>query len=162
MRKLLLLRHAKSSWDDETLSDHDRPLSSRGERDAPRMGTLLAEKQLVPDLILTSTACRARTTAHAVAQAAGFDSHLVETEALYHSSPGQILSVLNGQASDESCVMLVGHNPGMEMLASNLANRHEIFPTAAIGAFECDVADWSSFELGDSVRVIGIWRPKEL
>ena len=162
MRKLLLLRHAKSSWDDQTLSDHDRPLSARGERDAPRMGAMLAEKDLVPDLIVTSTACRARSTAHVVAEAAGFHGKLIETEMLYHSSPGQILSVLNDEATDESCVMLVGHNPGMEMLASHLSGRHEIFPTAAIGAFECDVDDWSSFQLGLNVQAIGVWRPKEL
>ncbi len=162
MRKLLLLRHAKSSWEDQSLSDHDRPLSGRGQRDAPRMGALLAEKELVPDLIVTSTACRARTTAHAVAESAGFQGRLLETESLYHSSPGQILSVLNHEASDELCVMLVGHNPGMEMLASNLAGSYQVFPTATIGAFECDSMDWGSFDLGDPVRLIGIWRPKEI
>ena len=162
MRKLILLRHAKSNWDDETLSDHDRPLAARGERDAPRMGVLLAQKQLIPDLIISSTACRARSTAHAVAESAGFDGRLIETESLYHSSPGQILSVLNREASDESCVMLVGHNPGMEMLASSLAGSYQVFPTAAIGVFECDVMDWSSFDLGDPVHLIGLWRPKEI
>ena len=162
MRKLILLRHAKSDWDDETLSDHDRPLAARGIRDAPRMGLLLAEKQLIPDLIISSTACRARTTAHAVAESGGFDARLMETESLYHSSPGQIISVLNREASDESCVMLVGHNPGMEMLASSLAGSYQVFPTAAIGAFDCDVMDWGSFDLGDPVRLIGLWRPKEI
>nr|NIL98123.1 hypothetical protein [Planctomycetales bacterium]NIP70269.1 hypothetical protein [Planctomycetales bacterium] len=94
MKTLLLLRHAKSSWDDSALDDHDRPLNKRGKRDAPRMGQLLVQQDLVPDCILTSTARRARKTAEAVAKACGGVVPLTEMPELYHATAEEIVGVV--------------------------------------------------------------------
>src|SRR5688500_2653227 len=94
MKTLLILRHAKSSWDDASLDDHERPLNARGRRDAPRMGDLLRDELLVPDLIITSDAVRAHTTALAVAEAAGYIGPIVVEPRLYHASPEDVLAVL--------------------------------------------------------------------
>ena len=85
MKTLLLLRHAKSSWKESSLTDHDRPLNDRGQRDAARMGQLLTDEDLLPDLILLSTATRARTTAELVAASSGFDGEIRLDGELYHA-----------------------------------------------------------------------------
>src|SRR6187431_2275879 len=99
MKTLLLMRHAKSSWKDETLDDHDRPLNKRGKREAPQMGELLRDHQLVPDYILCSSARRARKTAESVAFAAGFRGETRITSELYMATPTRILEIL-AQTSD--------------------------------------------------------------
>ena len=83
MKTLLLLRHAKSSWKVPDLSDHDRPLNRRGKKDAPKMGRLLKEKELVPDLVIDSTARRAKDTASAVAKHSGYKGKKITLESLY-------------------------------------------------------------------------------
>ena len=94
MKTLLILRHAKSSWKDASLADHDRPLNKRGKRDAPRMGRLLQEQDLVPDRIISSTAKRARNTAKAVAKACNCKDKVELTSEFYHAGPGAYLAVL--------------------------------------------------------------------
>ena len=91
MKTLLLLRHAKSSWKDESLTDHDRPLNKRGKKTAPLMGHLLREKNLVPDLVVSSTAVRARSTAEAAAEACGYPGEITLTDELYLATAGEIL-----------------------------------------------------------------------
>ena len=94
MKTVLILRHAKSSWNDPLLSDHDRPLNKRGKRDAPYIGEFLKRRQLVPDLILSSTAKRARKTAQAVAKASGSDGTVEIITSFYHSEPNTYISQL--------------------------------------------------------------------
>jgi len=94
MKTLLVLRHAKSSWDDSALDDHERPLNQRGRRDAPRMGKLMREYGLIPDVVLSSDAVRARLTADAVAEAASFTGEIRLDSHLYLAGPADILSLL--------------------------------------------------------------------
>src|SRR4029450_11617432 len=94
MKTLLVLRHAKSSWNDPALDDHERPLNKRGRRDAPRMGELVREYGLIPDIVISSDAVRARLTAEAVAEAARYTGEIMLDQHLYMASPADILSLL--------------------------------------------------------------------
>jgi phosphohistidine phosphatase len=162
MKTLLLLRHAKSSWDNTYLSDHDRPLNRRGLDDAPRIGYVLAKEELVPDLIISSTAKRAASTAEAVAFAAGYDDAIRYTRELYHADPETYLELLKEIDSRYRCVMMVGHNPGLEELVADLSEHHERMPTGAVACFKVDVADWHDVDESSSFELVTIWRPREL
>ena len=146
MKYLTLLRHAKSSWKDPSLADHDRPLNKRGKGDAPRMGARLMARKERPSLIVTSTAVRARATARLVADALGYPREFLQSDrALYHADPGQILAVVAQQDDAFEHVLLVGHNPGFTDLANALVPglRLANIPTAGVVAIALDVALWS-------------------
>jgi phosphohistidine phosphatase len=163
MKTLLLLRHAKSSWDDDSVPDHDRPLNRRGKKTAPIMGRLIQSEGLTPDRILSSTAVRARKTAEAVARACKIRDRLELVEGLYLATAGSILEEVRGRAREPHArVLLVGHNPGMEDLVEILAGRRERFPTAALAAFEIGIERWSELLLGVETKLVGLWRPKEI
>lgn len=142
---LLLLRHAKSSWDDPGLADHDRILNKRGREAATRMGRYLAEEGLVPDLIACSTARRTEETLARLCRAMGETPETRMVAALYHAAPNTIRSVINA-APDAKRLMVIGHNPGLHDLALTLADPHHAdqqaldglrakFPTAALAVF---------------------------
>jgi phosphohistidine phosphatase len=159
MKTLLLLRHAKSSWKDDALPDHDRPLNGRGRRDAPRVGRHLLEEGLVPDVVVASTAERARRTAEAVAEVSGFAGGVRLEAALYAATPGAILGVVRALPDEVRTALLVGHNPGLEALASALAGRQEILPTAALARFEIAAERWQ--DAGPPARLVSVWRPRD-
>jgi phosphohistidine phosphatase len=171
MRKLLLLRHAKSSWDDPSLEDFDRPLAPRGEKAAPLMAAYLEKEGLRPDLVFCSPARRARQTWSLVAQSLGNEIFVDELQALYLGGPSRLLEAVRRAPDAAPCVMLVGHNPGMEHLAmalagpaskpKALAKLHAKFPTAALAEIEFDVAAWRDVARGAG-RLTRFVRPKDL
>src|SRR5262245_35485739 len=136
MKTLLLLRHAKSSWKYPDLADHDRPLNKRGKVIAPRMGQLLKDENLVPDLILSSTAARAQTTAHKVARASGYEGDIRVTRELYETGPAAYLALLQAIPEEHARVLVVGHNPDLEVLLEQLTDEAETLPTAALALVE--------------------------
>ena len=158
MKTLLVLRHGKSSWADPSLADHDRPLKGRGKRAAKNVGRLLRERDLLPDLIVTSTARRARSTANRAAKAAGYDGEVVETEELYFSSVGkQLAAVARCARPGDRRVLIVGHNPTFEELVETLADEEVVLKTADLAVVELAVDDWSELprargKLRDLVR----------
>ncbi len=162
MKTLLLMRHAKSSWQDEGLADHDRPLNRRGQRDAPRMGQLLRHQQLLPDTIVCSTAQRAQTTARQVAEAAGYNGPVVLDERLYLATANEILHAVRRLAGAGQTVLVVGHNPGMEQLVSHFAGKTEPFPTAALAQLQLEVPAWSQVDAQTPGRLAKLWRPRDL
>lgn len=162
MKTLLLLRHAKSSWDDDSLSDHDRPLNKRGKIAAPRMGQLLRELDLVPDLIISSTANRASTTARLAAHAAGCDAQLRLDRSLYLAPPERYLRVASRVHEPVERLMLVGHNPGIEMLVDDLTGCGESMPTAALAVIAIPVELWSELSAGIRCELVRVHRPREL
>src|SRR5258708_23117047 len=121
MKNLLLLRHAKSNWDDSSLPDFDRPLAARGERDAPRMGKALAKRGPAPEVIISSPAGRAKATVEAVIKAARFAIDAQYDEKIYGASSAELLAVIRRIPDEFSSALLVGHNPGFEDLLSRLA-----------------------------------------
>jgi phosphohistidine phosphatase len=162
MKTLLLLRHAKSSWSDASLADHDRPLNKRGKRDAPRMGKLLRELQRDPDLVLSSTAKRARKTAEKVISASGLDLSLRLLPELYHADSPTFVSTLREQAGTAQCVIVVGHNPGLEDLLTQLTRQDELLPTASLADVTLPIDDWRHLALDTAGVLRNLWRPKEL
>jgi len=162
VKTLLLLRHAKSSWKDPALADHDRPLKKRGRRDAPKIGRLLVERGIVPGLILTSSAARARETAEAVRGASGETAELRELRELYAALPPDYARLLRAVPDGREPVMVVGHNPALEELLEALTGVQETLPTAALARIEIPIEHWERLELDGSGRLVRIWRPREL
>ena len=143
--RLTLLRHAKSSWSDPGLADHDRPLSKRGERDAPAMGARLASRGARPSAILSSTARRALATARRVADALDYPREDIRSSRrLYHADPREILRFITEQPAARSEIIVVGHNPGFTDLANLLLPelRLENLPTAAYVAMDFSAHGW--------------------
>lgn len=160
MKTLYLLRHAKSSWDDASVADFDRPLNARGEKTAPFVGSLMKERGLVPEAIISSPAKRAKQTAKLAAKAAEFSSKISYDERIYEASTSQLLSVLSEIADGVDSAMIVGHNPGMESLIWYLTGKMEPMPTAALAVIELNADRWSHAGEG-SGSLIAVIRPKD-
>ncbi len=161
MKTLLILRHAKSSWSNAHLTDHDRPLNARGKQDAPHVGRVLKEHNLVPDLIITSTAERALATAEAAAIHSDYAHALKTDRRLYHAPPSAYLTVLRELGQGPDRVMVVGHNPGLEDLIGHLTGTAEFMPTAALAQIELPLNHWSDLTDTTQGKLIWLWRPKE-
>jgi phosphohistidine phosphatase len=148
MKTLTLVRHAKSSWKDTSLSDRDRPLNKRGKRDAPEMGRRIAAAGIRPSLIISSPAVRAWTTARIVADAIGYPREFLQRDKnLYLASVDGILDVIVAQDNGFNSLMLVGHNPGFTDFANYLVpGLTNNIPTAGIVCVELDTDDWSLYE----------------
>ncbi len=148
MKTLILLRHAKSSWGNPDLPDHERGLNKRGQRAAPMMGAWIKANRLVPDVALVSDARRTVETWDRL----GLPLTPQITPALYHATPEAMLDLLMGVQEDR--VLLVGHNPGIGLLAAALPavppqhDRFDQFPTAALLSCDFDIDDWGALQLG--------------
>ena len=151
MKTIFLLRHAKSSWDDNSLADHDRPLSQRGRGAAPRIGAYMRGAGCQPDLVLCSTAKRTRQTLQAVLSELGVEPAVEFDEELYLAAPGEMLDLVRSVPDTVEAVLLVGHNPGTGMLAADLSGfglaeslnlMRAKFPTTALAIIELNVDRW--------------------
>jgi len=162
MKTLLVLRHAKSSWSDPALDDHERPLNARGRRDAPRMGALVREHGLIPDVVISSDAVRARLTAEAVVEAARYGGEIRLDPRLYLAGPADILSVLRSVGENAETVMIVGHNPGLEELVAHLTGEWQDLPTTALAQIVLPIDQWRDLTLSTRGTLVGHWRPKQL
>ena len=162
MKVLLLLRHAKSSWKDKGVSDHDRPLNNRGKRDAPRMGWLLQKEELVPDIIMSSSAVRARDTTVRVAKSCYHKGQINYVDSLYLGGTEAYLDALKVLPNDFKIVLVVGHNPDIEELVMILTGQVERIPTAALARIDLTIEDWSTLSSKSNGRLVRIWKPKEL
>ena len=163
MKVLTIVRHAKSSWKDTSLSDRDRPLNRRGERDAPEMGRRIHEYGIRPSQIVSSPAVRAWTTAKAVAEAINYPREFLQKEdALYLASLDEILDVVMAQDNGFNNLMLFGHNPGFtdfaNFLVPGLTNN---LPTAGVVSVEIDQDDWNLYERPKTKLVVHDWPKKQ-
>lgn len=161
-RTLLLVRHAKSSWENLLLTDKERPLNARGERVSLQMGKYLRENGLLPDLVHSSPALRAWQTA--VRLTAAFphpvDIHIDDT--LYEAEPVHWWQVLQNLPDDAQCVLLTGHNPALHLLVSEMADfLVPKFPTCCVAVVEVNCAHWSDINRADT-RVKELLFPKKL
>ena len=148
MKTLTLVRHAKSSWKDNSLADRDRPLSKRGKRDAPEMGRRIAAAGIRPSLIVSSPAVRAWTTAKIIANEIGYPREFLQRDnGLYLASVNGILDVIVAQDPGFNSLMLVGHNPGFTDFANYLVpGLTNNMPTASVVSVELDSEDWSLYD----------------
>lgn len=150
MKQLYLVRHAKSSWDFPDLDDFDRPLSARGERDAPKMGKRFKEREITPDLVVTSPAVRARTTCDVITETLGLPQTLIkEDEDLYHSSDDEMFSIVRALPDKHDKVMMFGHNPGFTDFVNSLIDEHiDNIPTAGMVGIRFKVDSWKDIKPG--------------
>ena len=162
MKTLLLLRHAKSSWKHPELSDHNRPLNKRGKRTAPLMGTLLRNEDLVPDLILCSSAVRTQNTALLVAKSCSYSGEIKQTRELYLAEPQAYIEVLRRVSNKHARVLVVGHNPGLEMLIEALTDEAMTMPTASLACIELSIKRWRDIDVNTECKLVNVWRPKKL
>lgn len=139
------MRHAKSDWEADYGSDHDRPLNKRGTQSARLMGRVLAGQELIPDLVISSTAVRARTTAELAIEAGGWGCSLQLDRSLYDSGPKTVLATAAG-APDVGTLMLVGHQPTWSMLVWELTGARVEMKTATVAVVGADVEAWPDLE----------------
>lgn len=170
MLELLLLRHAKSRWDQPGVNDHARDLSARGETAAPVMGAWLQKQGLVPDLVLCSTARRAQRTWQLAAGRLDRVPETVTCDELYLAEAPRMLDVVRRRGGMVPRLMLVGHNPGMHVCATSLvaagpmAERTRLaakFPTAGLALIRFAITEWSAL-LPATGELAGFWRPRDL
>jgi phosphohistidine phosphatase len=168
MRRVYLLRHAKSSWKDRSLADRDRPLAGRGKRAAKAVAGHIEAAGIRPDLVLCSPARRSRETLNGVEAAFGERVEARFEEALYGASVAELLARLRALPPEVDSVMIVGHNPGLEELALALASEgaerarlQEKYPTAALATIDLPADDWSAIEPG-SGEFVAYVRPRDL
>lgn len=143
MKKLLLLRHAKSSWADASLTDFERPLNERGRRAAPLIGKFMRAQKIQPDMVICSPAKRARETIALVLEAAGIETELRYDERIYEATVPRLVEVISQIADDKREVLLVGHNPGFENLLESLTGQTERMPTAALARIILNSENWN-------------------
>ena len=162
MKTLVLVRHAKSSWKDDSLADRDRPLNRRGKRDAPRMGRRLADLAGTPDLIVTSPAARAMATARLVADAVGYPvDGIHEDERIYEAGPAEILEVIRGLDDECDRVYLLGHNPGFTDLVNALTEPSiDNVPTCGVVVLVVETERWADVSR-TTVRRAAFATPKD-
>ena len=152
MKTLTLVRHAKSSWKDNSLTDRDRPLNKRGEHDAPIMGKRISEAGIRPSLIVCSPAVRAWTTAKTIANEIGYPLEFLQREKkLYLASLDDLLDIIFSQEAGFTSLMLIGHNPGLTEFANYLSpGVTDNVPTAGVVSVTFDRDDWNLYELPET------------
>ena len=162
MKTVLILRHAKSSWSNPGLADIDRPLNKRGKRDAPRMGVLINEQDIVPDLILCSPAQRARKTAQAVSEYSSYEGEIETIPDFYPGDPDSFIDTLMTLPEEYQNVMVVAHNPGREELLYVLTGESARMPTSALAQVELPLEKWRDIDDEVEGKLVNLWRVKEL
>jgi phosphohistidine phosphatase len=167
MKRLYLLRHAKSSWKDTSRPDRDRPLAARGRRAAKAIASHLHEQRIEPELVLCSAARRARETLDRIEPALGTPAIRVEGD-LYAASADALLERLRSVPDKVGSVMLIGHNPALQELALNLARRSDSvreleakYPTAALATLIVLVESWEELDR-ETAELVALVRPRDL
>ncbi|MCB9207927.1 MAG: histidine phosphatase family protein [Ignavibacteriales bacterium] len=162
MKTLYLIRHAKSSWDFPNLSDFERPLNERGQRDAPFMGKLLSERIKSPQIIYSSPAKRAITTAEIIAEFLGYDvNSIIKNENIYEAAVSDLMRIINNNSDEYSSLMLFGHNPGFTLISNYLADKKITnLPTCGFVQIDFNLNSWNNIE-GSSGNLMHFEYPKK-
>ncbi|HEY9117087.1 MAG TPA: histidine phosphatase family protein [Roseivirga sp.] len=150
MKRLLIVRHAKSSWEFSQLSDFERPLNARGVQDVPDMAQRFQSLGIIPDLIISSPANRALTTAQGFAQILGVSSkEIVLDEDHYHASSDTLRSLIREFPNEHECIMIFGHNPGLTYLINELSDlKLDNLPTCGVCGIEFQIDNWKVVKKG--------------
>lgn len=162
MKTLLLMRHAKSSWDKKDQDDRERPLSKRGKKNAPQMGELLKENRAIPEVILASAAVRARQTAELLMEATDYRGDVCFLNSLYLAEVEVCVQEVRRLPDRVNCALLLGHNPGLETLLQMTTGRVESLPTGAVAYLNLPIDSWDHFSVDTQAELVHLWRPKDL
>lgn len=155
-RTMYVLRHTKSSWDDETLSDYDRPLAPRGLRDGKRLAAHLAQEGVRPDVVLCSSARRTQETLAQIAPSLGAPAIRMLDE-LYGADVADVIAIVHTLDNAYTTVLVIGHNP----CVAELAQTSEKFPTGALATLRWDAENWDDLRPGEA-DVVSVITPREL
>ncbi len=150
MKEVLILRHAKSDWSTGE-SDFERPLNERGQNDAPRMGETIKKSKVVPDLIISSPAKRAKQTTNAVIKKSGFQGEVQWDDSFYYGNYENIIQTIQNVSNEHQRILIVGHNPKLENLVSAFASNGKLslrLPTAALTLIVFDTSTWKEIDKG--------------
>lgn len=161
MKTLFLLRHAKSSWKDESLADFERPLNRRGKRAAETLGRYLRAKAIVPELILSSPAARARETLELVIKAAKWSAEVRYDQRIYEAGAMRLAEVVAQIENDRKTSLIVGHNPGIEELLLLLTGSMEQMPTGGFAKVLLKSSRWAN-AVDKRATLEWLVRPREL
>jgi phosphohistidine phosphatase len=164
MKELILMRHGKSSWKNILLDDFDRSLKKRGKKDARFMAEFLASKEILPDLILASSALRTQQTTELINETFELDkSHVRFFESFYLADQKELMKTLNELDNNFGVVMIIGHNPTMEYFTTSLTNQSVTFPTAAVAHIKLEISNWSELRITTPYgKLLNLWYPKDL
>lgn len=162
MKQIFLVRHGKSSWKDMKLDDFDRPLNGRGKKDVPFMAKLLAEDNILPDLIISSPAKRTLSTAKIISAAVGYSADKIkQDERIYEADVRDILTVINEVPEDIKILMLIGHNPSLTSISNYISDKRiDNIPTSGIVNIELNVKKWKDVDF-DNGKVLSFDYPKK-
>jgi phosphohistidine phosphatase len=161
---LLILRHAKSSWKNKKLDDHDRPLNRRGRREAIEMGEYLKKTNMIPNAIVTSSATRAIETTTLVCRNCSYNK-LVEVNFEFHrGGTSAYIHAISIAPNDKNILLIVGHNPDLEDLIKVITNRTIKLPTCTLIQINMNIKNWKSTAIYGSFKseIVNIWRPKRI
>lgn len=161
MKKLYIIRHAKSSWKDESLNDFDRPLNKRGKSNAKLMGSKLKNKKVTPDIIISSPALRAKTTAEIIAKEVEYKNEIIFDDDIYESSPDILHKILTAIDNKNSTIFLFGHNPELNMLVDTYVKHNENIVTCGVIEIEFDCEKWADVN-EKNARLISFEYPKKV
>lgn len=163
MKKIYLMRHAKSSWDNPQLTDFERPLNNRGYRDAPLMGKWLAENNILPELIISSPALRAYFTARTVASQIRYPLSKIETnELIYDADTENLFEIVNSIKDKVNSLMLFGHNPALTQFSNYLSDKHiDNIPTCGFVEIDLNISTWKEVVV-DSGNLVQFIFPKKI
>jgi len=162
MKKLYIIRHAKSSWEDHMLADHDRPLSNRGKKDLPRIANILKEKKVKPDLIITSSARRAIKTAEIFSSTLSYPSEKIEINSeIFEATTQSLINLINKLNDKYETVLIFGHNPGFTILANLLGDKLiDNMPTCSVAELELNIESWKDVEVHCG-KLVGFEYPRK-
>ena len=162
MKTLLILRHAHASPAAQGIDDHERPLADSGRQAAERVGRFLYEQGLTPDLVVSSTAVRAYSTAEIAAAASRYEGEIQSTRRLYLADPGSCIQVLRTLSDDHRRLLLIGHNPGVEELIRLLTGSGESLLPAALARVLVPIPSWDDLDEDTLGKLVRVWGPSEV
>lgn len=162
MKTILLMRHAKSSWDEKEEDDRDRPISKRGKKNAEDIADLLKDEKLKPDLILSSAALRARQTADVVIDEMKYHGDICYVNKLYMGEVEAYAQQLQSLGDELQMVLIIGHNPSLSTLLQMVTGKVQALPTSAVAYLTVPIDSWKDFNLEAQGELVNLWRPKDL
>ncbi len=161
-KKLMLLRHAKSSWKDKHLKDFDRPLKKKGEETAELIGEIIAHGEILPDIVLSSPAKRASQTTEIFIKHANYNGFTQYVDAFYMGEPNDYIQALRELPDTINSAMLVGHNPGLEALLQMLEGKVNALSTGALAIVELELTHWADLNGSTVGKLANFWDPDEI
>ena len=161
MKKLFVIRHAKSSWKDYSLADFDRPLNKRGFLNAPFMGEYFKDRDIVPDIILSSPALRAKTTAEIIANKVKYKKQILYEKSIYEADIDTLHNILTSLDNKYKSAFIVGHNPGLNLLVDSYVGFDENIPTCGVVELQIKSDSWKNIN-SKNIKLLSFNYPKKL